>query len=281
MEVYLNTIKTYLQLPFDLLDDSKSKWFLVLFCAIFSTLFILLYDPLNLSNISQETVVAQALSFKSLGIWGAATIGLTQFVLRPLFHLESFRIWQFLLWLGFEIILLALLFLLIFRALDQPLFSEFLAILRITAMMAIIPYGIACLLISVVKMSQKIKKSIPEPIPSLELLQLKDENGKVMLSTAANRVLLCKSENNYIAVYYWEGDKVGKKLIRTSLKNFQSQLPIAAFIRVHRSYIVNLNNVTSVNRINAELQLQIDHLPEWPIKVSETYKSNFLKRMNP
>lgn len=281
MDVYLKTIKTYLLLPFDLLDDSKSKWFLVLFCAVFSTLFILLYDPLNISNISQETVVAKALSFKSLGIWGAATIGLTQFVLRPLLHLDSFRIWQFLLWLGFEIILLTLVFLLVFRALDQPLLSEFFAILRITAMMAIIPYSIACLLISVVKMSQQIKKSIPAPVASLELLQLKDENGKVMLSTAANRVLLCKSENNYIAVFYWEGDKVGKKLIRTSLKNFQSQLPTAVFIRVHRSYIVNLNNVTSVNRKSAELQLQIDHLPEWPIKVSETYKSNFLKHMDP
>lgn len=279
MGVRQNTIIAFLQQAFDLLDDSRSKWFLVLFCAVFSTLFILLYDPLNLSMISQETVVAKALSFKSLGVWGAATIGLTQFLLRPVLKLHTFRIWQFLLWLGFEIILLSLVFLLIFRALDQPLWSEFVAIFRITAMMAIIPYGIACLLIAVVKMSQKINEPLPAAEPSLELLQLKDENGKVMLSMAGERILLCKSENNYTAVFYWEGDKVGKKLIRTSLKNFYIQLPAKAFIRVHRSYIVNLANVTSVNRKNGELQLQINHLAEWPIKVSETYKATFLKLM--
>ncbi|MEZ5043622.1 MAG: LytTR family DNA-binding domain-containing protein [Saprospiraceae bacterium] len=278
LETLTSSIKRQLFKPFDLLDDAKSKWFLVFFCGLFSTIFILFYNPLNIANISQDTALAKLLSFRSAGFCGAFVLMITQFAIRPNLGWKPFNVLQFLGWVALEILLIALSLFFVYRAINQPLLSEFLLVLRYTALLAIIPYSIACLLIAVVKMSNKIQiESLASP--SNNLMMLKDESGKISLSVEAGKILFFKSENNYTAIFFWQNEKVHKKLIRSSLKNIQQQLPSLDFIRIHRSYLVNLQNVASATREKGEIKIGINHLPDLDIKVSDTYKHAFLKVM--
>lgn len=266
--------------PFDLLDNTNSRWLLILFCTIFSTVFILFYDPLNVSGISKETTLARLFSYHGLSFWGALVLIFTQFWLRPRFNLDTFLVWQFLLWVVLEIFLLSVCFFLIYREFGKPFLPEFIAVFRMTALLAIVPYAIACLLIAVVSMPPAVSVEPETPKPAAALLSIKDENGKPMLSIAQEDILLLKSENNYTAVFFRQEEKVEKKLIRSSLKNILQQLPPPHFLRIHRSYSINLNNLSTVDRKNGELQVKLKQLPDLPLKVSETYKEDILRLMN-
>jgi len=178
---------------------------------------------------------------------------------------------------------LAILMFLLYGESKVPFWEEFLLTFKHTISLTIIPYFLACLLIAVRKLSQKIHKEekqetasiAPPPIP-LEQYAFKDENGKIILAIKPTQLLLLKSENNYIAVFFLQNEKVEKTLIRTNLKKLAYQLrPFPYLLRIHRSYMINLEKITSVHRKKGSFYVQLVQLPEMPLKVSETYKPNF------
>lgn len=70
-------------------------------------------------------------------------------------------------------------------------------------------------------------------------LHIKTKNGYVKI--ALKTILYIKSDNVYIEIY----TKDGMYTERISLKEIAEKLPTHQFIRVHRSYIVNKDQVTS------------------------------------
>lgn len=81
---------------------------------------------------------------------------------------------------------------------------------------------------------------------------------------------------NYIAAY---GDyvKVHTKekvyTIYTTLKSMVSMLPVSEFIRVHRSYVVRIDKIQSID--NNNLQIFDETLP-----ISNSYKNGLMERIN-
>jgi len=77
-------------------------------------------------------------------------------------------------------------------------------------------------------------------------------------------ILYLKADGNYIIVYYLTGGKAQKKEgIRCSLKQADMLLSIySGFIRVHKSYLVNLNQVKSFTSVNNSMDLIIDGINE-------------------
>lgn len=82
------------------------------------------------------------------------------------------------------------------------------------------------------------------------------------------QLVYVKSENNYVLISYLENNVIKEKLLRNTLSNINKQLP--AFIKIHRSYIVNPNFILSLkgSKQNAKLQLKNTDLT---LPVSETY----------
>ena len=56
-----------------------------------------------------------------------------------------------------------------------------------------------------------------------------------------------------------------------SMKKIEEYLPTATFMRVHRSYIVNLNRVTEVSR------MRIVYDGDVYVPIGDMYKDNFLE----
>jgi two-component system LytT family response regulator len=85
-----------------------------------------------------------------------------------------------------------------------------------------------------------------QPIPShekaTEYLFVKTEHRiqRIIL----HDLFYIEGVQNYVSIYTAEG----RVMSLQTLKGIEEQLPAADFIRVHRSFIVNLRHITSVER---------------------------------
>ena len=86
---------------------------------------------------------------------------------------------------------------------------------------------------------------------------------------------------NFKDIIYFEayGDYVkvatteGKKVIYSTLKNVDQKLPIDKFIRIHRSYIVNVNHIANIEQNNLEINKEI-------LPISNSYKDALKAKIN-
>lgn len=71
-------------------------------------------------------------------------------------------------------------------------------------------------------------------------IALADSNGLQIIQLA--RILYCKAEGNYTLFVLTNNQKI---LVSKNLKEFESLLPIPQFVRVHNSYLINIEHVKS------------------------------------
>ena len=104
------------------------------------------------------------------------------------------------------------------------------------------------------------------------ILELTDENESEKLKVSTEHLLLIQAYDNYSKVIWEQGGMLKSKLLRSSLKNIEKQIPYSFITRCYRSFIVNLSRVTEVKGNAREYRLVIDGYHE-PIPVSrESYK---------
>ncbi len=73
------------------------------------------------------------------------------------------------------------------------------------------------------------------------------DNRKLLkFTTTSASVLYIQASENYIDIYYVEDGKIRKYELRNSMKSIEQMCSKAGFVRVHRSYLVNPQNVKSV-----------------------------------
>ncbi len=82
-------------------------------------------------------------------------------------------------------------------------------------------------------------------------------------------ILYCKGEGSYCAIVTTKDKYIQSK----TLKEIQSRLPEDRFLRVHKSYIVNLNHVKNYSKERREMELKESCcLNRDTIPVSKSYK---------
>jgi LytTr DNA-binding domain len=85
-----------------------------------------------------------------------------------------------------------------------------------------------------------------------------------------------KASGSYVEIY----SSKGKSTITGSLKHFSSQLPFPRFIRIHRSFIVNVDQVkTIISTANDDYKV-ITHSGE-VLRLSRTYKESLTLLQHP
>lgn len=116
------------------------------------------------------------------------------------------------------------------------------------------------------KAVQKANLSTSEVANKSQSLFVKDGNKLVRIELAD--VLFFKAESNYISISL----KEKKILTLMTMKDLISKIP-DYFIRVHRSYIVNINSIDAIERGNVVVAGH--ELP-----VSETYEKLLINKIN-
>lgn len=97
-----------------------------------------------------------------------------------------------------------------------------------------------------------------------DFLFIKDGNNYIKINQ--NDLLLLESEGNYVKIH----TKEKRYLIRSTINNAIEKIKQPHFLRVHRSYCINLNKVVKFN----ENELVIEHLT---IPIGRNYKEDFFK----
>ena len=94
----------------------------------------------------------------------------------------------------------------------------------------------------------------------LENLNVNDQNvNKIAFPTTegfefihSNQILFCRAESNYCAIKKID---VSTITVTRTLKFLEELLPANTFIRIHKSYIINLNFVVRYHKANKEVEL--------------------------
>ncbi|MDO6738150.1 LytTR family DNA-binding domain-containing protein [Wenyingzhuangia sp. 2_MG-2023] len=115
---------------------------------------------------------------------------------------------------------------------------------------------------------KKEKITIPEPTKkSSHFIFVKSEYENLKINLEDIKYI--ESLKDYIKIYT---DKPKPILTLSSLKSFEEKLGNSDFIRVHKSYIVSLNHIYSVQRNRVIID------DKW-IPIGLNYKDDFLKRI--
>lgn len=117
---------------------------------------------------------------------------------------------------------------------------------------------------------QKAKPVLPakekEPTENAEFIVLKTDSKNKLYKVDFEDIVYVEGLKNYVSVI----TSTQKIVTLLNIKSLEDQLPKERFIRVHKSYIVSLNRVKSVDGN----QVFLKDIKE-PIPISETYKAAF------
>lgn len=91
--------------------------------------------------------------------------------------------------------------------------------------------------------------------------------GNEVVTLSANEISMVKSDNNYIEVYA----NHKKHLVRSTLESFLNENDYSNFVRIHRSYVVNLLRVNSFSS-------QHVIVGDYKCPISRTYKQELFQR---
>jgi len=219
----------FLNGEFTLLDSKRNRFFLVMFILVFSVLFLNLFVPFNINNWPGSSKVPKFIQLSSYGVLGALSIAITQFLIRRWFNIEQLLLKQFLIFIGFELFFISVLLTVFYGEIYEfkHVFSEFVLTLKYTFLIALIPYSLVLLILSLLQSNSKLKelvKSKNKVVLANEMINFSDDKGNVKFTMPLGDLLYLESTDNYVYIYHISNNELKKELLRNSLKNFFSLL---------------------------------------------------------
>ena len=269
--------------------SKANQIFMILFVPIFALIFIGTYRPFDFDrigdilnahiNISNETIVL--LSALIMALSGMAIGAISRLIMGLYTKKHQLTYLGYIVWILAEIGVMATLFTLftLFTDTDKSL-PELLRNSYVnTALIVLIPYTLSYIVFvlrdkmrELKTLRQQIEKD--ETVLQKAYIQILDEKGEMRLSIRRENLVLIESADNYVCVYYINGDKTKKSMVRNTLSRVTEHLKGTRIVRCHRSYMINLEHAKVLHRDKEGvfIELGIDGVPDVPI--SRTYADN-------
>ena len=109
---------------------------------------------------------------------------------------------------------------------------------------------------------------------------IESDNKSESIKVNLNELLLIKSANNYIEVFWKKEDKIHKQLIRNTLTKVEMQLKnYPNLIRCHRTSVVNKSAIHKLTGGSQGLHIRMEGLDEL-IPVSRQYALKVKEQIN-
>lgn len=117
------------------------------------------------------------------------------------------------------------------------------------------------------KKPDKISTEKNEPVE----IEFESENKFEKISLQLNEIIMLRSADNYVEVFWEKEGEIKKKLIRQTLQNTEHQLiTYPQIIRCHRTCLFNTNYVSKLNIYPQGYKLKLKYIEE-EIPVSRQY----------
>ena len=167
-----------------------------------------------------------------------------------------------------DLLLISIVLTLVYKYKTLPFFSELLATLKYTLLVITLPYVFSLLLIRTLS-SSKVKEVDQADNLKYDLLNFTDDKDQIRLSIKSARVLYISSADNYITIYYTIDDFVKKEFIRNTLKRVEHQFESRNFLRCHRSYLINVENIEAIKKVKRSYEVKLKNVDSFiPVSTS-------------
>jgi hypothetical protein len=273
-------MKDFLNRPYSFNDDLKYNLRLSTGISIGMFLFYLFFQPLDLRNedFNSRLVIIAGFGFITFFILGLGLIFLP-WVFPRFFQTGKWNLLR-------DVIFNGIIWILIGTA--YTFYARYVGLIEITyhSMFKLLLLGFAPVAILVVVNQNKILKRYLQNALELtkkldaedeteasanEEIILESENNSESIKLHINDLILVKSANNYIEVFWKKDDTIEKKLLRNTLTKIENQLrSYPDFLRCHRTALVNGMYIQKLTGAGHALHLRLTYLEE-PVPVSRQY----------
>ena len=278
----------YLNKPYNLLEIKKFKILYSFGIWIFCFLFLYIFEPFGLYNISG----LYKLKIISLYVFFGLLISVIHLFWLQNIVIKKFTLRNTILWISWITFLTS-----ISSSIINDITSNqghfhivgFIVYMGIIFGITIIPMSLLILAHYIytikkqIKISSQINKKILEKSKisnGTETITIEASNKRENISLLINNFLYITSADNYIDVYYLEGNAIKHNLLRNTLNNIEKQTSNNQSIhRCHKSYIVNMTKIDSVlgNASGYKINLKNTDLL---VLISRKYKENIFSLLN-
>jgi hypothetical protein len=266
------------------LTEKRNILRLIFFTAGFALIFINIYSPFDISLWFKVTRL-QLLFYSSLVILTGVLVVVVSRII--LYHVVKRKIkvsiGNYLIWIAAEVLSMALFYVFyeIYYLKDSRTFWDLYKLsIQNTALVLLLPYSISWLYFSWKDKNQQLERlsySVAGVAEPKEMLPFKDEKGVMRISIKTSDLLFLQAADNYVTIFYIHQQKLAKYMLRTSLKQIETELGYSPFIRCHRSYMVNFEKVKIIRREKDGLKLLLEAPDLMEIPVSKTYMEEVFK----
>ncbi len=123
------------------------------------------------------------------------------------------------------------------------------------------------------------KKEILQETVIQNTVTIKSGKLKDQITLLSSDIICFKANDNYVNIFFLQENIVKKRLIRITMSRVEEQLSEYDFIvRCHRSYIININKIISVERESQKYFFTIDKL-SISVPVSKTFPENIIDKI--
>ena len=269
--------------------SKANQIFMILFVPLFALVFIGTYRPFDFDrigeildshiNISDETLML--LTALIMAVCGMAIGAVSRLIMGYYTKRNRLTYLGYIIWILSEIVAMATLFTLfsLFTDIAKPLPELFRNSFINTVLIVFIPYTLSYILFVLrdkIHQLRALRKQIEanETVLQKAYIQILDEKDEIRLSIKRENLVLIESADNYVCVYYINGDKTKKTMVRNTLARVAEHLKGTSVVRCHRSYMINLEHAKVMHRDKEGvfIELGIEGVPDVPI--SRTYSEN-------
>lgn len=245
--------------PYGLLKDKSFRWWIVVGCSLFCSLFLWVFEPYGLYLIDDL--------YEKIFVVGLYAIGsfmvLSLYYILQSFCLKVYTIGSTVLWIALSFLLVGI----VSAFIHESLFNEghlrwqlFAYFQWIIFTISIIPILISVLVYHNITLRKRLKDSATMDGKKMNLdgVSMENDNSKsIVVVNSENRnerfdlpvgdLLYITSSDNYIDVYFVKDGFINHRLIRYSLSGVASDnREMKEIFRCHKSYIVNRKKIESV-----------------------------------
>ncbi len=266
-------------------DDLKSNVKSIIVITLVVFVFLLVFQPfkLNILPYADKFLLISAIvliTFFSLSI----NLLVVPSYLPGIFLRKEWKVWKEILWDLWILVFIVFCYLIFYKAFVyffpekrdlMPAVNAFFIFNMILT--AVIPITILVtinrnrLLRLHLQTANELNRKLRESKESHEkLVVFESEYQKEKLSIKARLVVLIRSADNYVEVFWKDEGLVKRQLIRNSLKNIEGLLEDYAFLyRCHRSYLININYIDRVEGQSQGYRLYFEGL-DFTVPISKT-----------
>lgn len=266
------------------INSTTGKWKLILITGVFAFIFTNIFEPFGIYNSVDKSGFEIFLEINIAIVGVVASLAFSQFVIRKVFRLGSFTYFNILFWFLIESIIIGLVWTFLTLLIDGSsllFFDLWFANILESVFLVGLPYFTTLIYLSsneknktVTQLQDQLNK---EKIDPDTLISFKENSNKTKLSLRLGDLLYVESSDNYVLIFYSNGSKLEKRVLRNSIKQLEQELTPYDIIRCHRSYMVNPINISRKEKTTKGLNLFFRKFEEIVVPVSKSYATELEK----